>query len=202
MSLQSRIRSVRARRTLTLTAGVALLATLAAIPSSDPVLAQAPPPDGVVLVNEGENFVERKKEGRFIARPVFNLKLDTLHYAVRHPDTGEWLAAPFRVTGGEKRLRDGWEYTFEYPGHDSQPDLDPDRSYLLVLLIPEPDRQTFHAVIPVHQPGGLWDRVIGALDPGRWAKAFARWMVEGVHGTLCGVVERASGEAAANCREG
>ena len=28
-------------------------------------------------------------------------------------------------------------------------------------------------VIPVHQPGGLWDRVLGALEPSRWAKAFA-----------------------------
>ena len=57
-------------------------------------------------------------------------------------------------------------------------------------------------MIPVHQPGGLWNKILGALDPGRWAKAFARWTIEGVHGTLCGVVEKASGEDAANCREG
>ena len=48
--------------------------------------------------------------------------------------------------------------------------------------------------------GGLWNKILGALDPGRWAKAFARWTIEGVHGTLCGVVEKASGEDAANCR--
>ena len=58
------------------------------------------------------------------------------------------------------------------------------------------------AVIPVHQPGGLWDRVIGALDPSRWARSFARWVIEGVHGTLCGVVERASRPDADECRGG
>ena len=60
----------------------------------------------------------------------------------------------------------------------------------------------YHAVIPVHQPGGLWDRVLGALDPSRWARAFARWVIEGVHGTLCGVVERASGSDADECSGG
>ena len=60
----------------------------------------------------------------------------------------------------------------------------------------------FHAVIPVHRPGGLWDRVLGALDPSRWARAFATWVIEGVHGTLCSVVERASGVDAAECRGG
>ena len=107
------------------------------------------------------------------------------------------------MTGRAKRLQDGWEYTFEYPANNQQPSLDPERSYLLALVTEEGgERLSFHAVIPVHQPGGLWDRVLGALNPARWAKAFARWMVEGVHGTLCGVVERASGEDAANCREG
>ena len=41
-----------------------------------------------------------------------------------------------------------------------------------------------------------------AQAPPRWAKAFAGWVIEGVHGTLCGVVERASGEDADNCRGG
>ena len=61
---------------------------------------------------------------------------------------------------------------------------------------------TFYAVIPIHQPGRIWDKILSALDPGRWARAFARWVIEGVHGTLCGVVERASGEDADNCRGG
>lgn len=62
-----------------------------------------------------------------------------------------------------------------------------------------PPSMQFHVVIPVHQPTGLWDRVIGAFDPARWAKAFARWIVEGVHGTLCGAVEEASGTNPSKC---
>ena len=61
-------------------------------------------------------------------------------------------------------------------------------------------RGDFYAVIPIHQPGRIWDKILSALSPARWAKAFAGWVIEGVHGTLCGVVERASGEDADNCR--
>ena len=57
----------------------------------------------------------------------------------------------------------------------------------------------FYAVIPPHQPGGLWNRVLGALEPERWGKAVARWVIEGAHGTLCGVVERAAGSDAHTC---
>ena len=56
------------------------------------------------------------------------------------------------------------------------------------------------AVVPIYQPGRIWDKILSALNPGRWARAFAGWVIEGVHGTLCGVVERASGEDADNCR--
>ena len=63
-------------------------------------------------------------------------------------------------------------------------------------------RGDFYAVIPIHQPGRIWDKILSALSPARWAKAFAGWVIEGVHGTLCGVVERASGEDADNCRGG
>ena len=66
----------------------------------------------------------------------------------------------------------------------------------------ESEPQTFHALIPVHQPRGLWDRVLGALDPDRWARAIARWVIEGVHGTICAVVERAGGVDAAHCGGG
>ena len=65
------------------------------------------------------------------------------------------------------------------------------------------DRQIanlFYAVIPFHEPGRIWDKILSALNPARWARAFAGWVIEGVHGTLCGVVERASGEDADNCR--
>ena len=181
------------------------MAALLAVPSSNTALAQAPPGEGLTLVNEDEDFVERKKDGRFIARPVFDRKPASLYYGVRHPDSGDWLTAVYRVQGGEKERRDGWEYSWDYPFEDDQPELDPEQAYLLVMLARDPgsgELHTFHAVIPVHQPGGLWNKILGALDPGRWAKAFARWTIEGVHGTLCGVVEKASGEDAANCREG
>ena len=108
MELLSRLRSGRARRLLPL-AGALLLAALA-IPSSNAALAQAPPPETeIALVNGDEEVVERKKDGRFIARPVFDQELDVLYYGVRHPDTGDWLTSMYRVQGGAKRLADGWE---------------------------------------------------------------------------------------------
>ena len=118
------------------------------------------------------------------------------------PDTGAWLTAMYRVQGGAAQRADGWEYPFEYPVLAEQPPLDPEEAYLLVLLAGTAGGatpHTFYAVVPVHQPGGLWDRVLGALDPGRWAKAYARWVIEGVHGAICGVVEHVTGAAAAPC---
>ena len=182
-----------------------LLAALLTIPSGGTVLAQAPPGDGISLVNDDRDFVERKKKGEFVARPVFDRQIETLFYAIRDADTGEWITTMYRVKGGEKKLREGWEYSFEYPALKDHPELDPERPYLLVMLAVNPDSGesgAFYAVIPVHQPGGLWDRVIGALDPARWARAFARWVIEGVHGTLCGVVERASRADVDECRGG
>ncbi len=182
-------------------AAALLLAALVAVPSSGIVQAQG---SGIVLVNADRDFVERKKEGEFVARPVFDRKIDTLYYAVRDADTGDWISAMYRVIGGEKRLSDGWEYSFEYPALDEQPDLDPNRANLLAMLAATDsgDRDAFHAVIPIYEPTGIWDRVLSALDPARWARAFAGWVIEGVHGTLCGVVERASGEDADNCEGG
>ena len=178
-----------------------LLAALATIPVGGAALAQTPPGDGVTLVNRDDGFVERKGDGLFIARPVFDRELDTIYYGVRDPDTGSWLTPVYRVQGGERHLRDGWQYTWEYP-FGGQEVLDPERPFLLVVLVPDTDGNgvhTFHAVIPVHQPGNLWDRVLAALEPSRWARALAGWVVEGVHGTLCGVVERATGQDADNC---
>ena len=194
-------RSGRARR-LTLLAAALLLTALTAIPTSGVALAQSPPPDtgditpvsstGQALVNWDRQMVERKKEGEFVARPVFSRRTGVLFYSIRHPDTGEWITNTYRVQGGEKQLSEGWEYTFEYPALDEQPDLHPEQAFLLVLAVPRTgggDHHVFHALIPVHQPKGLWDRVLGALDPDRWARAGARWVIEGMHGTLCGVVE-------------
>ena len=193
----------RAKRLIPLAAAL-LLAALVAVPSSNIALAQSPPGDGIVLVNAGREVVERKGGGEFVARPVFDRKIADLFYAVRDADTGDWISAMYRVQGGEKKRSDGWEYSFEYPALDEQPDLDPDRAYLLVMLAGTQDglRGDFYAVIPFHEPGRIWDKILSALDPGRWAKAFAGWVIEGVHGTLCGVVERASGEDVANCRGG
>ena len=201
MALRTKLRS--ARRLLPLVSAL-LLAALVAVPSSGIAQAQAPPGDAIVLVNSDRDFVERKKKGEFVARPLFDRKIVDLFYAVRDADTGDWISAMYRVKGGEKKRGDGWEYSWEYPKLDEQPRLDPDRSYLLVMLATAEDgrRGEFYAVIPIHQPGRIWDKILSALNPGRWARAFAGWMIEGAHGTLCGVVERASGEDADNCGGG
>ena len=202
MGAQSTVRRTlgRAKRLIPLSAAL-LLAALVAIPASNVALAQAPP-DQMVLVNADRDFVERKKKGEFVARPVFDREIASLFYAVRDADTGDWISAMYRVKGGEKKRSDGWEYSFEYPALDEQPELDPDRAYLLVMLAEAEDgrRGDFYAVVPVHEPGRIWDKILSALNPARWARAFAGWVIEGVHGTLCGVVERASGEDADNCR--
>ena len=201
LALISKLRS--ARRLIPLVSAL-FLAALMAIPSSGVALAEEPLGNGIVLVNAGREFVERKKDGEFVARPVFDREMANLHYAVRDADTGDWISTMYQVRGGEKRRGDGWEYSWEYPALDEQPDLDPDRSYLLVMLAVAEDgnRGDFYAVVPIHQPGRIWDKILAALDPSRWAKAFAGWVIEGVHGTLCGVVERASGEDADNCGGG
>ena len=186
--------SGRTRR-LTVLAAALLTAALTAIPMSGDALAQSPPPDSdtVTLVNRDRQLVERKKEGDFVARPVFSRQTDVLYYSIRHPDTGAWITNTYRVRGSGKQLSEGWEYTFEYPALDEQPELHPEQPFLLVLAVPRidgGDHHVFHALIPVHQPRGLWDRVLGALDPDRWARAAAKWVIQGVHGTLCGVVEK------------
>ena len=207
MSLQSRIRSAIAcpvldtGRLFPPTAAL-LLAALVAVTASGTAAAQGP---GISLVNESAKVVERRKDGGFIARPVFDRRLAFLAYAVRDPDSGDWLTGVTQVRGGENKLSDGWEYTWEYPAYADQPSLDPERVYVLFMMGAETspgEPEQFHVVIPVHQPTGLWDRVIGSFDPSLWARAFARWIIEGVHGALCGVVERATGEDADNCRGG
>ena len=149
--------------------------------------------------------MERKKDGSFVARPVFSRQTDVFYYAIRHPDTGAWITNTYRVQGGEKKLAEGWEYTFEYPALDEHPELHPEQAFLLVVSVPRVgggDHHVFHALVPVHQPKGLWDRVLGALDPDRWARAAAGWVIQGVHGTLCGVVEQVAQTEVAECVEG
>ncbi len=183
-------------------AAVLAMGALIVLAAAFPAMAQVP---GLTLVNADREFIERKKDGRFIARPVFSKDLDELYYAIRDADTGDWVTLMYRVQGGEKRLRDGWEYSWEYPALSEQPELDPEKAYLLVIGVPadsEGGPYVFHALIPVYQPSGIFDRILSALDPGRWAKAFARWVIEGVHGGLCGVVERATRTTIDNCGGG
>ena len=195
--------SVRSRR-LAFLAAALMLSAVVAIPGSGVALAQSPPPDSdtIALVNKDRQMVERKKEGDFVARPIFSRQVSALYYSIRHPDTGEWVTNTYRVKGGEKKLSEGWEYTFEYPALDEQPGLDPEQAFLLTLAVPRQgggERHIFHALIPVHQPKGLWDKVLGALAPDRWARAAAGWLVQGAHGTLCGVVQGITGADIAEC---
>ena len=189
----------RPRRALPVVAAL-LLTALLAMATGDTALAQAPPAIG--LVNAGRDLVERQEDGGFIARPVFGRSVAVLFYGIRDATTGDWLTGIYRVAGGETALGRGWEYAFEYPALDEQPPLDPEKSFLLVMLAAEhagDPLQTHHAVVPVHQPDNIWDRMLAALDPERWVRAAASWAVQGVHGTLCGVVERATGTDVANC---
>ena len=87
-------------------ASALLLAALVAIPSSGVAVAQTPPADdAIVLVNAEREFVERKKGGEFVARPVFDRKIAELLYAVRDADTGDWITAMYSVKGGEKKCQ-------------------------------------------------------------------------------------------------
>lgn len=175
---------------------------LAALVVAAPAAAQTPP-GATELESDPEEMVERDDDGSFTARPVFDRRVPLLHYGIRDADTGDWLSAVYQVRGGERRHRNGWEYTFDYPVLDEQPELDPDKPYVLALITRQAigaEVYTFHTVIPVYQSDSLWDRVLGALSPDRWARAMARWIIEGAHGALCGVVERATGVDAAECR--
>ena len=157
------------RRSRLLLAGTLLLAALLAGPTGAVVEAQAPPGAGLRLVNADAALVERKEDGRFIARPVFSRQLAVLFYGVRHPDTGAWLTAMYRVQGGAARRADGWEYTFEYPVLAEQPTLDAEEAYLLVLLAgtaADTAPQTFYAVVPVHQPRRVVGSRAGRAGPG------------------------------------
>ena len=195
----------RDRRRATTLGG--LLAVLAvAIPVWQPAMAQTPPPvEPLVIVNDDEEkpFVERKKQGDFRARPIFSQRLSKLTYGIRDADTGEWLTSIYRINGGEDERDEGWEYDFDYPALDEQPDLDPERTYLLVLAaqaVGHAEPTTFYITIPEHQPGGIFNKILGALNPSRWARAAAVWVIEGVHGALCGVLQQFSDVDLEQCK--
>ena len=91
MALKSKTRPFR--RVVSLATAL-VLAALLAVPSS-----------GIVLVNAVRDFVERKGGGEFVARPVFDRQIETLFYAVRDADTGDWVSAMYRVHGREKQRK-------------------------------------------------------------------------------------------------
>ena len=190
---------------LTFAAGLALIAALIALTAWEIAEAQQPPSgEQLEWVNEDEDWIERKKHGQFRARPIFSQQLASLYYGIRDSDTGEWLTAMYRISGGEKERDEGWEYEFDYPALDEHEALDPDKTYLMVMLAAaprQPTPTTFYAVIPMHQPGGLLGSLLRALDPDGWAKAAARWVIEGVHGTLCGVLTELTGAEPVSCRD-
>ena len=98
LALKSKLRS--ARRLIPL-ASALLLAALLAIPASNIALAQSPP-DELTLVNADRDFVERKGGGEFVARPVFDRQIESLFYAVRDADTGDWISAMYRVRAARR----------------------------------------------------------------------------------------------------
>ena len=185
--------------------GAALLAAAFALAAWQLTQAQTPPSgEQLEWVNQEEDWIERKKHGQFRARPIFSQQLASLYYGIRDSDTGEWLTKMYRVSGGEKERDEGWEYEFDYPALDEHEALDPDKTYLIVILAAVPRQATpttFYAVVPMHQPGGLLGSLLRALDPDGWAKAAARWVIEGVHGTLCGVLTELTGDEPAGCGE-
>ena len=129
------MRRARVRGRVIGLAAAALLGALIAVTAWQFVQAQQPPAGAELeWVNQEEDWIERKKHGQFRARPIFNRQLATLYYGLRDSDTGEWLTAMYRVSGGEKERDEGWEYEFDYPALDEHEALDPDKTYLIVIL--------------------------------------------------------------------
>ena len=104
MALKSRIRS--ALGDLIPLASALLLAVLLAIPASNhgPRPGLARPSSGITLVNAEREFVERKGDGEFVARPIFDRQdrwSSTTQSATRI--RANWISTVYRVNGGEKK---------------------------------------------------------------------------------------------------
>ena len=155
---------------------------------------------GLTLVNQDERFIQRHDHGGFTARPVLSAEAAAVAYGVKDPIDGTWLTAFYFVEDGPRRVNRGWEYTFDYPSDDSQPQLDPERAYILgVLAWLDDESYLFEAIIPMHESTGPWDRVLNALNPARWARAAAGWTIEGTHGLMCSVLGRIAGGDLEDC---
>ena len=191
--------AIRKRRLITALALGALLLVVGSSQMALPALA-APlqQSDGLSLVNE--DFIKRDGDGSFEAKPIFNAEPEWLAYGIKDPVDGAWLTDFYYVQDGPKERDRGWEYDIDYPEYDEQPELDPEKPYTLGLYARhEGELQLFEVTIPRHEPSGLWDRVLNAFNPARWAKAFAGWTVEGVHGLLCSVLGRITGGDLEDC---
>ena len=155
---------------------------------------------GLTLVNGDERFIQRHDHGGFTARPVLSAEAAAVAYGVKDPIDGTWLTAFYFVEDGPRRVNRGWEYTFDYPSDDSQPQLDPERAYILgILAWLDDESYLFEAIIPMHESTGPWDRVLNALNPARWARAAAGWTIEGTHGLMCSVLGRIAGGDLEDC---
>ena len=155
---------------------------------------------GLTLVNGDERFIQRHDHGGFTARPVLSAEAAAVAYGVKDPIDGTWLTAFYFVEDGPRKVNRGWEYTFDYPSDDSQPELDSERAYILgILAWLDDESYLFEAIIPMHESTGPWDRVLNALNPARWARAGAGWVIEGIHGLMCSVLGRIAGGDLEDC---
>ena len=50
-----------------------------------------------------------------MARPILSRQTDVLFYAIRHPNTGDWLTSTYLVRSGEKQLSEGLEVHLRVP---------------------------------------------------------------------------------------
>ena len=191
------MRKPRRRSLITALALGALLLVVGGSPVVPHAFAQE---SGLTLVNQDERFIQRHDHGGFTARPVLSAEAAAVAYGVKDPIDGTWLTAFYFVEDGPRRVNRGWEYTFDYPSDDSQPELDPERAYILgILAWLDDESYLFEAIIPMHESTGLWDGVINALNPARWARAAAGWTIEGTHGLMCSVLGRIAGGDLEDC---
>ena len=148
---------------------------LLAIPASNIALAQSPP-DELTLVNADRDFVERKGGGEFVARPVFDRQIESLFYAVRDADTGDWISAMYRVRGGEKERSDGWSTPGSTPTWTSTPSstgTGPTCWSCWRSPWTGEGRLLRRHTLPRAGPHLGQDPL--RPQPGRWARAFAGW---------------------------
>ena len=201
MAFLSTLKSGRAGRMALLAGSLFLVLLVSSSQVALPVLAASlQQSDEFTLVNEDEEFIKRHDDGYFEANPIFSEEPEWLAYAIKDPVDGAWLTNYYYAQDDPKEVDEGWEYDIDYPEDDEQIDLEPGKFYTLGLYAYyDEEDYLFEVTIPAHEGSGLWDRVLNALNPARWAKAIASWVVEGIHGILCSVLSKITGSDPANC---